>query len=291
MTTRILKYGFIFLIVYIVCLYLTFPWSSVKDRVLQQASQQTGKTITAESLQPSWLTGFVARNVSISIGPDKPPLSFEWISARVRLIDLIFGGTGGTIHVPLGRGETHLRVSAKSQQITATADISDVELALVPAIQAGTGMLLSGMTNLDADVELDLKEVKQSVGVINLSIGELELLKGSKVAQLPLPFGLALGNIDWTVPIEDGKALFRHQQIQGPDVEAGIDGDITLSQQLERSRLNLIVKFRPTSALLQREKTLSLLLNNIERYKGRDGFYSYRITGTIKHPRSVPERR
>lgn len=291
MTKSILKYGLIFALIYVICIYLTFPWNSVKEQILQQARKQTGKNIDAESLEPSWLTGFVVRNVSISMGEDKPPLTFDWVSIRARLIDFVFGGTGGTVTLPLGRGEARVQVSDQNKKITSSATVDDVELAMVPAIQAGTGMLVSGIANLNADVELHLNEVNKSAGLIELTIDELELLKGSKVGKFPLPFGLTLGNIDWTVPIEAGKVLFRHQKVEGSDVEVDIDGDITLSQQLDRSRLNLIVKFRPTSALLQREKTLSLLLNNIQRYKGRDGFYTYRISGTIKHPRSFPERR
>ena len=51
------------------------------------------------------------------------------------------------------------------------------------------------------------------------------------------------------------------------------------------------ISFKPTAAFLKKEPILNALLNNIKRAKGSDGFYTYAISGSLKHPRFSQRRR
>lgn len=290
MTIRIFKYILFFLAAYLICLYLTFPWDSVKDRVLQQLSQQSGQTIIADSLTPNWFTGFRAKNLQISNGPDAEPIVFESVYARARIMDFAFGGYGGYLNLPLGQGTVHAQASGNASNVQTDIAADEVELALVPPLKTAAGVNLSGLVVLDSSVNLGLQDPTTTEGEVALNIADLEIHQGSKLGKFPLPFSLALGSIDWLIPIQAGKVIAKNLKVRGPDVEADIDGEIILSNPLPRSQLSLIVKFKPTPALLQREKLLGALLGNIQRYKGPDGFYKYRITGTIKRPRMSPSR-
>ena len=287
MTLRALGYGAFFGASYMICLYLSFPWTSVKERVLQQASKQMGRSITARSLKPSWITGFRAEQVEIELDGDAEPITLDRVHVRASLIDFLTGGYGGSIRIPVAKGRIDADISAHTSVFNGDFSIRDIELALVPALKDTSGLSLSGTVDLRADVNLELKEPNKSQGQIDLRISSLETLKGSKAANFPVP-EMSLGNLDWSIPIEKGKVLVKNQTLRGPDLELILDGEITLAKPFDRSVLNLSARFKPTAAFLRREALIGQLLNlnNVKRYKSSDGFYNYRVTGTIKRPRA-----
>jgi hypothetical protein len=79
--------------------------------------------------------------------------------------------------------------------------------------------------------------------------------------------------------------------MRGGDVDLDVEGTIDLATPIERTTLNVNVSFRPTPEYLEENGLIKALLNNINRAKGSDGFYTYAITGSVKHPRPFPRRR
>ena len=103
----------------------------------------------------------------------------------------------------------------------------------------------------------------------------------------PIP-SLAIGNLNWEIPVTEGKIKFNKQKIEGGSFETVLDGEIRLMKQFDRSLLNLVVRFKPSAAFLKKEPLIGTLLNNIRRARGADGFYAYKITGPIKRPTPRP---
>ncbi len=52
-----------------------------------------------------------------------------------------------------------------------------------------------------------------------------------------------------------------------------------------------VLSFKPTDAFLKKEPILNALLANIQSAKGSDGFYTYAMVGSLKHPRFSPRRK
>ena len=288
MIVRVLGYVGFFAASFVVSTYLTFPWDTVKERALQAASKTLGRRITASSLSPSWLTGVEATEVEVEMGPDAEPLAFDTFFARAHVFDFVTGGYGGRVSAPLGGGEIEGSVSGSEKRLAVDAEIRELRLALVPALRAASGLALSGTVQLEADLDLGLEDPKTSSGGIHLVAQGLETLDGSDAA-FPVP-ALVLGDLDWDLPVEDGKLIIRNQRLDGPSLSLVVDGEIVLSNPLSRSLVNLTLKFKPTPQLREAEPTIGLLLNNLNRYKAPDGFYGYQMSGTVKRPRFTPRR-
>lgn len=290
---NVLKYiGFaaFFGVAFIISLYLTFPWDSAKDFALQKASVATGMELSAKSLEPSWITGIVAKDVSILPAGQEEPITLAELRARIHLLPLLTGGRGITADLPIAQGTVHADVVDSSARTQVQAELKGIQIALVPGLQDATGVPLNGELDLTADMDLDKAKPEASSGTIKLSGTGLELLKGGKVAGMTLPFELSIGDFAWTIPITDGKAKLDKLAIKGESVELELDGTLTLNAELARSIPNLVVKFKPTDAFLKKEPLLNALLANISRAKGSDGFYAYTLTGSLKHPRFAMRR-
>lgn len=287
---RYLGYVAFFLFSLLVSLYLTFPWDSAKDRLLDAASTAAKAKITAESLRPSWLTGVVAKKVEYKTPTAEEPIRIEELRARISLLSLLAGNIGVVASLPIAKGTVVADVVSSGDEIDLEATVAGVELALVPGLKDAIGLPLGGSVDLDAKLHLDTKTPKNTSGNINLKGAGLEILKGGSLSGFPVP-ELAVGNLDWSVPIKDGKVSFDKQEVKGENVELKIDGEIALLSPIARSNLKLNLSFKPTPAFLKKEPILNALLNNIRRSKGSDGFYTYAINGSMKHPRFVPRRR
>lgn len=287
---KYIGYAAFFLFAFVVSLYLTFPWPAAKDRALAEASRATGMEIHAKSVEPSWVTGIIAQDVEITPKDFEEPIEIDRLSARLHLLPLITGGRGVSVQMPLAQGSVEADIVDSSASTEVKADLRGLQLALVPGLKEATDLPLSGKLNLEADMVLDKAKPEASSGLLHIGGAGLELLKGGKVGGMTLPFELTIGDFDWRIPIEQGKAQLSKLKIEGGSVLLELDGTVTMAKEPVRSVLNLTVKFKPTDAFLKKEPLLGALLNNIQRAKGSDGYYAYALTGTVKHPRFFPKR-
>lgn len=287
---KYLGYAAFFVFAFVISLYLTFPWHAAKSKVLIEASKATGMDIEAKSLEPDWITGIVAEDVRIRTATMEEPLEIDRLKARVHLLPLLTGGKGGSLSMPIAQGTVDAVVLDSETEMQVEATIDSVQIGLVPGLKESLGVPLSGTLGIKADLALNKAKPDASSGVLQIKADDLELLKGGKVGGMTLPFELAIGSFDWKIPIDKGKAKLDKLSIKGDNIEVELDGTITLAAKIERSTLNLTVKFKPTELFLKKEPILNALLSNLRKAKGKDGFYAYALTGSAKHPRFFPKR-
>ncbi len=281
-------YGGFFLASFLTCFYLTFPWPAVKQRALQQVTAATGIPVRARSLEPRWITGIHAEEVELELEPGEP-FAVQRIDARANVLSFLGGGFGGTVRFPVAGGEVEAELRGTKKESKVVARVERLELAMMPGLRAATDLALAGVVGLDVDVQLAFDTPEKSEGQIRLRAAGLETLDGGKLAGFPVP-ALEIGDLDWDLPVEEGKLLVSNQRLSGPNVDAVLDGQIVLAKPLSRSLVNLVIRFKPTPAFLQKEPLFASLLKNIDPYKGADGFYGYQISGTLKRPRFTPKR-
>ena len=285
---RIVGYIAFFVFALIVSVYWTFPFDAAKDRILRVASEQTKMEITAKSLEPSWVTGAVAKGVKIRRPGVEAPIELPKVTARAHILPMLTGGQGFTVDLPIAKGDVHADVVEASKGMNVVAHADSVELALVPGLADAIGIPLSGTADIDVDMFVG-SDPKTSEGVIKLKATGVEILKGGKIKAFPVP-ELPVGSFDWTIPVKKGKAIFDKLTLDGETIQLRVDGQITLGNPVNRSILNLKVAFKPTPEFLRKEPLLGALLKNIRRAKGSDGFYGYAISGNLKRPRVFPKR-
>ena len=283
---RIAGYVAFFVVFFILSIYWTFPFDLAKDRVLREASRQSKMDITARSLSPSWFTGAVLKGVKIRRPGVEEPIDLTQVHARAHVLPLLSGGQGFTVDLPIAKGEAYANVVQSDEGMDLVAELTSIELALVPGLADATGLPLAGQ--IDADIDLfNGKDPKNSEGVIKLRGSGLEVLKGGKLSNFPVP-EIAIGDFDWTIPVAKGKAQLEKLELKGDALELKIDGSIMLAKQLDRSTLDLKIAFKPTPAFLNKEPLLGALLNNIKRTQDSQGFYNYTAKGFIKQPDMRP---
>ncbi len=251
MIQRIAAYVAFSLFCFLLFFYWTFPFDAVKDRVLTAASQKTGAKITAASLEPHWITGFIAKELSILPRNKEEPIKLEELIVRAHVFQFLRGNRAASVRAPVAKGVVDASFVQHETGVTLEGIVEEVELALIPGLKDAIGLSLGGELSIKADVDWNKKVPKESKGVLFLKAKGLESLKGGKVGMFPIP-DLAIGDLDWELPLEEGKLKFNKQTLKGENLELILDGDIQLSNPVERSRLNLVFSFKPT------EKYLSL---------------------------------
>jgi type II secretion system protein N len=287
---RYLGYAAFFLVMFVFGLYYTFPWDAAKDRILEIASRESGMAISAGSLEPSWLTGIVAHDVKITPQGASTPMSIERLSARAKVLSFLGGKRGFSVALPIAKGDLSADVVMGAETVDVKAEAKSVELGLVPGLTDAIGLPLTGATTLKTEMVLGLKDPKATQGNLALKLTGLKIEKGGKMSGFPIP-ELSIGDLDWQIPIEAGKATFKTLKVAGDSVEMSFDGSILLLNPISRSTANLTVSFKPTDKLLKAEPLLGALLNNIQQAKGSDGFYTYAMNGPVKSPHFTPRRR
>jgi len=286
---RILGYVALFLASVIIGLYFTFPYDALKDRLLIEASRRTGWMLEADSMQPSWLTGAVFTEFS-AVPPDGgAPIELDTLSVRAHLFSTLTGSPGAHIAFPIGTGAVEADIVRAPETISVDGEVSSVELALVPGLADALGLPLSGKLDLDVDMTVNQKTPAESSGSVTLAAKGLELGQGGKIKGFPIP-PLNVGTFEWNIKVENGQLELPKQQLRGGDLEADVEGTVGLVVPLIRSPLNFTLGFRLTDAFLDANSDLAGLLSILNSAKGRDGFYTYRVTGTAKVPRFSPVR-
>lgn len=287
---KYLGYVAFFLVMFVFGLYVTAPWDAAKDRLLDIASRATGMTISAQELRPNWITGITATDVKITPAGAKEPIVLEKLSGRAKVFAFLTGKKGFTVSLPIAKGDVDGDILIDDESTTAKVKMEGVELGLVPGLVDSVGLPLTGTIDLDADMVVGQKDPKLTNGTIGLKVKGLKIEKGGKMAGFPVP-ELSIGDADWKIPVEAGRATLKNLRVAGESLELVVDGTIAVVQPLSRSTANLTVSFKPTEKLLSSDPLLGALLNNLQRAKGNDGFYTYAMSGPLKSPRFVPRKK
>ncbi len=287
---RYLGYSVFFLAMFVLGLYFTFPWDAAKDRILDMASKGSGMAITAQEIKPSWLTGVNAIGVTITPAGSKDPLTFDKITARAKILGLLTGKRGAKVSLPIAKGNVDADFSVDEETIELKADTESIELGLIPGLVEAVGLPLTGTIDIDTDMVIGQKDPKLTNGTLSLKAKQLRIEKGGKIAGFPVP-ELSIGDADWQIPIEEGKASLKSLKVAGESVDLVIDGTINILSPPSKSTVNLTISFKPTEKLLASDPLLGALLNNIQKAKGSDGFYTYAMAGSIKSPRFTARKK
>ncbi|MBK8012362.1 MAG: type II secretion system protein GspN [Deltaproteobacteria bacterium] len=293
-TLKIVGYVAFFFFSLALGIYFTFPWTAAADRAFAFVSQATSRgtrvEIHAREVKPSLLTGLVARDLSVKLDGYERPIEIQHLDARAHFWKAIRGLIGVTASLPIAQGTVDLSVAEEGDDIEIRALAKQIELALLPLLGEATGVPLSGEFALDSDVRWSRKDAKKTEGELKIKMTNLEILKGAKAMGVLLP-ELGLGSGELTVTIEKGKARFDKQRFGGENLEVIVDGEITLNKKLELSTLALVLSFKPTPALLQKQPLIGAMLGGINHAKGTDGFYSFSVTGPGRSPKFQPRKR
>lgn len=246
-------YGLLGLFFFLLFLYKTFPYDQVKARLATTLEQQFGGAVqvTIGELRPHWFTGVRGYQAALLLRGDAKPvplLTINRMTARVGVVSLLGGNPSVTFSLELpGGGELDGTFQKKNDLQEFTCTIDQLGLKEFPAIEQITGLKMQGRLDGAVQLEVNLAQLAQSRGSVELQLGDWRILKDSELKlgafgtmKLDDTVVVAKGSeshID--MDVGGGAVRVGSLQLKGGDIELELTGQIFLEQQTASSRLNL----------------------------------------------------
>jgi len=297
--------------------YWTFPYERLGEFLVLQVESPvgpdgrrhpSGRSLEIIDVDPSWLTGIELTGVHLTLPatePDGAPIDVvaDEATVRVKLLSLLLGDLAGSLSVDVGGGHIDADVSidgglgAMGDPAAFEAAAKDIELAFeevdmrpLGVVRSLAGVPLEGV--LDGTVDLSLGEdLAQTTGAVDLTVRGMRV--GNGTAKLAIPGmgdGITLDTIDVgdltiRMDVADGVAQVRTFESNGADAKLEGSGDIRIARELDRSRVNLLVKVKFEDAYRQRSPRTRALFSLLEvqpqlrAASTPDGAVQFRISG------------
>ncbi|HEX3774498.1 MAG TPA: type II secretion system protein GspN [Polyangiaceae bacterium] len=311
---------------YLFCLaffaYLTFPYDRLRSRIQNEFNRgQTGPnplTLRLGHLGPYWFSGVRAEDIEL-ISPPKPAepgsaddaakpakpkvMQIDSAHARVSLLRLLVG----TVHVNFGAsafgGELSGFTSDADGGRKFELDLDDIGLANAPMIADSLGLPVAG--TLTGHVEFLLPESKlaKAEGKLDLKFSGLAVGDGkAKVLNaIALP-KVEVGELTLQATAASGNLKIDALSASGKDIDLQAEGSVRLRDPFEQSVLSLSARFKFSDRFMNKDDMtrglfgspgaampgLFDLVPQNKRAKHADGFYGWRVNGTISHPSFQP---
>ncbi len=271
-------------------LHLTFPGQAARDRLVYEVDAMTRGSMQLQlaDVSPWRGTGLSlsdARLLSVEKprrGQEPAPpsllLTAQQLSARVNLLSLLRGTPAATVHAELYGGDLGGVVGQDGDAVVVDLTGRELDLGLYPFESEDYSLDLGGRLQLRADLVYDQVEVKNSDGKLRFEIKDLRLGEGSKVMGFELPaanFTEAVLSFD----IDKGKGRVKKGHFVGDLLNLEIEGDVTLSAPVLRSRLDLDLSLDVHDSALD-----SMLGMVAGKAKASDGAYKAQLGGTLERP-------
>jgi type II secretion system protein N len=311
-----LAYGAFAFVALILCLALTFPYDTLRARIVSEAAA-AGYAVRIGSLRPG-LYGVTATNVRVS--RPEAPLSPESLSALMSGTGIMPGpaelgealvldsvalrpsllplganvraeGLGGVIRGAVGG------LGALKVRLT----LDDLDTAQ-GNLKGFSGMDLEGL--LEGKVQLDVP--RQANGQLDFSTaqGDITLdgtrlvIKGGQATvpvmgtptKVDLP-RIALGEVDLRLAVANGLGTLEALSAKSDDLEVRGGGTVKLAKSLPFSELAMDVKINAQPEFVKRLGILGSALSILPMDRAEPGFRSARLSGYLSSPRFLPGAR
>lgn len=291
------------LFAFVCWLYVTFPYQAVRDRVTSEASA-AGWSVTIGSLGPG-LFGVTAKDVQLRpSAPPSPPagapapqpmqLTIPSVSARPALfppgVAVRARAFGGTISGSVGMlGDLKLSASADG------LDAAD------PMLKSATGVDASGQVEGDVSFSIpraegaaaaatfgfDLSKTSGSVSVTGTKLvvkgGNVMVPLYGQMTPMDLP-RVALGDLEGKIKFDKGAGKVEQLKLKSEDLQAQVEGTITLGRRMDLSELNLKLKVKTEPELNKRLGLVASALSVLPPDQADPSFRAGNITGFVGRP-------
>jgi type II secretion system protein N len=308
-----LGYGAGYFFALLIFAYLTFPYDRLKERLVGEFNaRQTGPTparLELDDLGSYWFSGIEAEGVRL-ITPVPPPsdaskkaekpkvMSIDEAHARLSLLNLLIGRRVMNFGADAFGGNLSGQVTDSESERNVEVELEELDLSQAPMIAEAIGLpafgKLSGTANLDApEARLSKAEGKLSLKIAELAVGDGKAKIRDTIA-LPR---IDAGELVLEAEVKGGQLKITQFAATGPDLEFNAEGTIRLRDQPENSTLSLTVKFKFTDRYSNKNDLTKSLLGpsglfdldpKNKRAKRSDGFYGWRVSGTMGKPVFTP---
>ena len=308
-------YGLWFIGLYILLTWVTFPWSRIEDQAVVAASE-AGWALEVEDVGSAF---FGVWTEGLTLKPAAPQEDNPNSSSSGLLGVLVGDGITldyARVHIPMtrlipaglmlrtARADGRLSIGSlldSAGQIDLAAQFWDGEFAL--GIQSEPESMRIEIDAADISLEdyalrlgfisADPQGTLRSKGTIvwnredpKKSSGGLDLFLDSLIIPgLPIVGDVAFSKSEGHIKLSRGRAEIRDTSLEADELQAVAEGFITLSKNIERSRLSLKLRFKVRDDL---DPLVNGAMMGSTRHKDKNGWYHYQVSGTLAKPRFRP---
>jgi type II secretion system protein N len=245
-------------------IYVSFPYSVVKEWISATAMKETGIRFRMDDLSPNLPLGISASGIELEGKPGQPPVKIKSIDLSIGLFSLLMGKLAVDLEVAGDKsGELDLGVRLSLFKglidgvwIPSVIELNSRKFAIGPLVAYGLGMAADNQAGSNPIV----KELLENImlvgdldGIIDFDInvgdpiqsrGQAELqLKGARLSFVnpslnisPQSFEIATIKAD----VKDGKMLVdRASRFKSEGLDFGLSGTIALMDNLEKSTVEI----------------------------------------------------
>src|SRR5512133_2898775 len=321
--------GYPLLYLLLLCLFArcTFPYERVRDRLVAEFNAKqasAGMRIEIAEMSGYWLSGIEAEGVKVTrtsasqvgatapietsaAGEEQKPhvTLIDHVYGSVSLLRMLFGTTAGSFGMEMQSGEVEGSFSSSTEKQSLELELSKLNVADLPMLGDLAGLPLKGTVDGKLEVELPEKKAAKAEGKIELDMSGLSAGDGKakvlKVVALP---ELKVGDVKLSATITDGRVKIDSMSAKGQDFELLLDGSIRLRDPIPLSMLDLGLEFRFLDSYKNKNDITRGLFGapgvgmpglfemdpKVQRSKREDGFYGWRVVGTMDKPLFEPSQ-
>jgi type II secretion system protein N len=284
------------LVVFLVALYMSFPYERAKDAAIRMASKTLDLDVEIGSAGPAF-GAVVFRDIRVRTRPATgKPTRFTFDSAKFSPsilavfsasfpFSLTLEGLGGRIE--LDQNGT----PGKKGPFRIELVVHDIDMAEIPGVKEAINMPLTGKLKLDMQLASETGKYGDASGFITITCADCVAGDGKTPLKVPgnpfLAGGLTLprtriGDLGGRIAVDKGVAKLQGVESKSPDGELALEGEIALHDPLPTSTVNLYLRFKLSDAFLQKASSVQMILQTAAAAGKRpDGFYGLKIGGTL----------
>ena len=298
--------------------YLTFPFDSLRDRVIVAFDDDQRKTggdmsLEIDRVSSYWFSGVEARGVRLISPPEQQPdgtkrpaseIAVERATVRVSILPLLIGRTTINFSAEMLGGTIEGSTQKSGDDRTIEIDLSKVSVGRFDPLVQMIGLPLTGDANGHIELSLPEGKLSKATGTISLTISDFSVGDGkSKIKEtIALP-RMVVGDLVMECDIADGQLKVTKLAAGGYDLDFSADGKIALRDTFAESQAELFLKFKFSDKYKAKDDKTKALFGapgsnapalfeiadpRIRQSKRPDGFYSWRAWGLLRSLRFDP---
>ena len=308
---KVIAFAGFFLVMLFLFVALTFPYDSVRAKIVgsfnaQQKPGAAQQELQIEDLSGYWVTGVHASGVklvSASTDPATPPpeIQIDEVRARLQLLPLLIFRKVIKFDLTMLEGEASGKVSEHGADRSIELEFDGVDVGQIGPIKQAIGLPIQGKLYGTISLELPGSKASKANGTIALELRELTLGDGKAKLKIPgLPGEgltiqkLTVGTLVIDGEAKDGTLKLTKVSSNGPDAIVDGEGTVKLRELANESIVDVTLGLRISDAYKNKSdanKGLFAMLDlapDAKAAKRPDGTFGVRLSGLLGRLKPAP---
>jgi type II secretion system protein N len=304
-------YGAFYWFMLLVFFYFTFPYDRLRERLVHDFNaRQTGADalrLEVDKIGSYWLSGVEADGMRLISTPPpdstgkaaKPKVTtVEQAHARLSLFSLLFGKRVVSFGAKAFGGGLDGSITDSDAERVLDLTLDGLDLGETPVLAGLLGLPVSGKLSGTANLITPEARLSKAEGKVSMKLSGLAIGDGkAKIRDIIALPKLDAGELTLEADVKSGQVSVSELAAHGPDLEVDASGTIRLRDQPEQSLLSMNAEFKFTEHYMNKDDMTKALFGPTGMFdldpknkhaKRPDGFYGWRVGGTLNNPTFFP---